>query len=318
MSYSFRVRCRFPPTDKLNVEGNRYVLGLNDADIEIELRSIEPNTELKRACDAAFVASGFDSDESARAFGLEWIAHLKRASARCRFALDFGDRSPTALIFDSGLKWLEQKWGQRVVHDPKGLSVYVTNPPPRFARVSNPSISRGIPIERFESALVQVLARPRELSRAECLAYQLYADSFFAGSADARFLSLMIAVEALITLEPRPDESREHVEVLILLTTENDQLSKNEKQSMIGALRWLQNESINQAGRRLVTGLLGSRTYGHRKASRFFTDCYSLRSRLVHGSDEFPSRETIGSAAGQLELMVADLLAADLLDVTVD
>jgi len=76
-----------------------------------------------------------------------------------------------------------------------------------------------------------------------------------------------------------------------------------------------QRESIGQAGRRLVSEALAGRTYEGMTPSDFFSRCYRLRSRLVHGDLPFPTREELSSIVAQLEVMLSDLLSTDLLDV---
>jgi hypothetical protein len=87
-------------------------------------------------------------------------------------------------------------------------------------------------------------------------------------------------------------------------------LPNSEQASLEGALRWLRQESIRSAGRRLATEYLGDRTYDGRAAAKFFADCYDLRSELVHGGDIRKGRERAGARAGQLEVFVSDLIFA--------
>ena len=84
---------------------------------------------------------------------------------------------------------------------------------------------------------------------------------------------------------------------------------------MIGAMKWLANESISQAGRHIAQQRLGGMTYEGMSASKFFTHCYCLRSALVHGSIPFPNFDQVNSAVGQLESFVSDLLTQPILGV---
>jgi hypothetical protein len=59
--------------------------------------------------------------------------------------------------------------------------------------------------------------------------------------------------------------------------------TKEDSNSMIGALRWLKQESNRQAGKHLVTERLRDRMYADMRATRYFSECYDLRSSLVHG-----------------------------------
>ena len=135
------------------------------------------------------------------------------------------------------------------------------------------------------------LTHPHELTNRERLSLDLYNASFFEISPHARFLTLVMAVEALLEPEPRPDPVRAHVEELIRLTEMSGALPQNQKESLCGSLRWLLNESIGQAGRRLAREHLGAKTYGGLSGPQLFTHVYTLRSNLVHGNEQQPAPE---------------------------
>ena len=67
---------------------------------------------------------------------------------------------------------------------------------------------------------------------------------------------LVMAVESLISLEPRSDGARRHVETLMSATRASG-LGAEEIRSMLGTLAWLRYESISHAGRRLAASLGG-------------------------------------------------------------
>lgn len=141
----------------------------------------------------------------------------------------------------------------------------------------------------------------------------LYGASFFQKGPDARYLMLMAALEALIEPQPRPATSIEHVKRLIKLTHESG-LPEPEIKSMAGTLEWLKEESIGQAGRRLAKRL-GERRYmdGDETPVQFFTQCYKLRSNLVHGHVPRPTESDVGSRAANLEVFVGHLVSGELL-----
>lgn len=141
-------------------------------------------------------------------------------------------------------------------------------------------------------------------------AFELYSASFFVDNADARFTLLMMAIETLIDQKQRSEAAMDHVRGLIERTRDSS-LPEAEVQSMIGALEWLFLESIGQAGRRLVQSLT-SKKYNGKPAVSFFTDCYEIRSALVHGGTPRPSRQEVDSRAATLEILVGDLLASSI------
>lgn len=132
-------------------------------------------------------------------------------------------------------------------------------------------------------------------------------------SPDARFLTLMTAIETLIRPEPRPAIARDFVTGLIA-QAKAAELPRPQRDSILGSLEWLKSESISQAGRRLVA-TLGDRTYGQRTPSRFFTECYDLRSKLVHGSVPRPTFADVNGIVGELERLTRDLLVLGVLQL---
>ena len=118
---------------------------------------------------------------------------------------------------------------------------------------------------------------------------------------------LVMAIEALVETEAREATVVAHVDDLIS-RTQAATLPANEIDSTVGSLRWLREESINQAGRRLVSVRV-PRIYGALEPQKFFTKCYKLRSRLVHGTQPTPSQDEVEAPQlGPLRDMVSDLL----------
>jgi hypothetical protein len=79
--------------------------------------------------------------------------------------------------------------------------------------------------------------------------------------------------------------------------------------TLLSALRRLKLESIGESGKRTV-GILGSSIYAGRTPEQFFSQCYSLGSKLVHGHVPRPTRGALNTLITELERFVADLLGA--------
>jgi hypothetical protein len=85
------------------------------------------------------------------------------------------------------------------------------------------------------------------------------------------------------------------------------------KRRSIALLSWLMDESTSQAGRRLAARLDG-RIYMDQTPEKFFTSCYELRSKLVHGHHPRPDVADVNARCAPLEIFVSDLLAGELKD----
>lgn len=313
VTFSFRVRFNRSPTDTIQTEANEITLSDDEAPSPLRLHNPEPGGTILQATQLALTGDGYTSHEAALAAGQRYQDALVVALARQRVGADFGLRAPKGFFTDHGLSFLEQQLGQRVLNSVHGLMVFETEPRPRFALMKADPL-RGVNQGMFESAFSAAASMKPQLSEREIVAFSLFNASFFRQSADSRFLLLMMAIEALLDLRPRSEAAQSHVDSLIK-QTQTAALPQVDKDSMVGALRWLANESISQAGRNLTQARLGERTYKEMPASRFFTYCYGLRSALVHGSIPYPTFDEISSVVGQLESFVSDLLTAPVLGV---
>jgi hypothetical protein len=250
----------------------------------------------------------FATPDEAKGAAVHWVDALKTAFAMVLIGADFGERAPKGVATEAGLEMLEREVGQRVINDVHGISVFECDPEPRFVRVEAAAVV-GKPSDRVAGLIVRALERQVAMSSSERLSYDLFAASSREFSVDARFVMLMMAVETLIHCEPRTESVRQHVKSLITTTRQSD-IPKAEKDSIVGNLNWLLDESIGQAGKKLASKL-GDRTYmeGTETPEKFFSRCYNLRSALVHGSHPRPSREEVGDRTAPLERFVGDLLS---------
>lgn len=314
--HCFRVRFLLSERSRLLVEAGERIVH-SEGMVRILVRSGELPTPISNSPDVLLLGSGYETIGEAEDAGRRWMAAMQVALARVRVGADFGVLSKPGGVFTrAGLEWLRSMTGvdddRPILQERLGLHVYPCDPHPRFARAGGALATVGHPGWRFEAALRSAIANHPSFNEREELAYHLFSASFFQRAADTRFLSLMMAVEALIQPEPRPDAVRAHVESLIAVTKAAG-LEGSEASSILTLLGFLRNESISQAGRRLA-GTLGSRIYADETPPRFFTNCYDMRSRLVHGLRPRPTAQEVDVRAAALEVFVADLLSGALRD----
>ena len=173
----------------------------------------------------------------------------------------------------------------------------------------NPVIGKNK--DSFEEVLRSTIAQQPRLTDRERLALSLFHASFFQPTADSRFLLLVMAMEAVIDPKPKSAKAIESVNGFI------DQINSSalpleEKNSLIGSLRWLRDESISHAGKRLAKETLGDKTYDGKPAAKFFSHIYSLRSSLVHGNLPYPTFDEICNVVATAETFMSDLLTTSL------
>jgi len=278
----------------------------NNEQLSIALRARKDELTIKESDQLALIGTGYDSIDEANIAGIEFQNALMVALASVRVGADFGDRAAKGMFTGYGLKWAEKLFNRKVLNNIHGLMTYQSDQEIRFVSM-NGDLVRGTTLESFMLAFTNAIKKKPTITKRDLLAYSLFNGSFFQPKADSWFLLLVMAVEALIELAPRSTEATNHITSLIQ-ETKSSELEENEKNSIIGSLRWLKKESINQSCKRLINKQLGNTIYADKTAEKFFTYCYNLRSDLVHGNIPTPTFKEIGSAAATLEVLVSDLL----------
>jgi hypothetical protein len=310
MTWCFRIRAEIRETSKLECTSPEWIIEDRGPGQQVKLisRTDGPSSDpgpLSEARSVNLRGSGYSSEGEALEAGEAWRARLMRAFAGVRVGADFGDRAPKGAFTEAGLAAFSAS-GQRVLNDVHGLMVFECEPTPVFLGMGPITAIRSSPHERLVQAMNNAI-EAGGLSDERQVTYDLFSASFGQRSADARFALLMMALESLIKPMPRPAASRNHVQEIIK-TTKQSGLVKSEIDSIKGALSWLLDESIGQAGRRLAQ-TLEPREYNDKAPATFFTHCYQLRSRLIHGLHPLPTRSEIDASAAVLEVFVADLLS---------
>lgn len=310
-TFSFRIRVDRSPTDTIEVADSELVLVEGGEMQRVALKGQTAGQSLNEAQHFVLLGTGYPTEAEARSAGEFYETTLMLALARVRVGADFGDRSAKGLFTNEGIKWLEQQHGQRVLNNVHGLMVFPSDPKPLLA-IFNAGGLRSASRDSFTQAFAAAKAAKPAIDARERLAFSLFNASFFQPTTDSRFLLLVMAIEALIDPAPRTPEAVAHVDML-LSATKAAAISKAERESMLGAIRWLRKESISQAGRRLVETRLGTRQYDSRSAANFFTYVYQTRSNLVHGNIPYPTFEMVGALSAALEVFVSELLTIPLI-----
>ncbi|HET8624919.1 MAG TPA: hypothetical protein VFM14_15250 [Gemmatimonadales bacterium] len=274
----------------------------------MQFRSALTAVPIREAKQLVIVGQAWKSQDEAEAAGLRAKHALALALASLRMGADLGDKKRGSFLYRAALQMIEQQFAVRALNDVHGLMTYEADPAPRFASVEPPSILRTMQPARFVRALERGYASGHVPTESEFLAIELYNGSFFERSPRARFLTLVMAVAALIELPDRRQEAQEHVSLLISQTRDSATLTQREKDSLIGALRWLLKESIRRSGMRLAEERLGNREYMELSAAAFFDHCYDRRSRMVHGGGVRGDEPIVGATGASLGTFVADLI----------
>ena len=313
MTWCFRLRGDLATTTKLELEQAEWVLR-DQPDERVALQAADGAATLTAARRVQLRGSRYSSEAGAGAAGERWWDWLTLLLACVNVGVDFGMRAPQGGGVSAEYKQvLSGQTGIPMLNDVHCLLTFEqTDAPPRFLRVGPITGIVGSPHRRLDAALERVVHAEPVMTTRQRLAYDLYAASMSETNADARFMLLMMAVESL--LEPRPRSAPAQALVRGLIAqVRSSELERSEIDSIVGSLRWLEQDSISRTGRELAKGLR-PRTYGGQDPVAFFSDCYGLRSALAHGADPRPSRTEVDLRAARLEPFVAHLISGSLLE----
>jgi hypothetical protein len=267
VSYSFRIRFNRAPSNTIVTDEVQLELPHPAPGISLALRASSPGKTLKDAERWVLKGEGYSSEPEASEAGVRIQDALMLALARLRFGADFGYRAPKGVITKYGLEHFARRVGARVLNDVHGLSVYESEPQPRFTEFSGRG-TVGKNVETFRDVLTEAIALRRLLTERERVSSHLFGASLFQPTADGRFLLLVMATEALIEPAPKSAPAVAYVDGFIE-QIQKSSLGEHERKSLVGSLRWVRDESINQAGRRLARERLGDRTHDDKRAPAF-------------------------------------------------
>lgn len=304
--FSFRYRVRLYWGSRLPFDEPEWSFPESRHDVRIVAgRDDEPIRESERI---VLRGDNYESEGAARAAGEVARQVLQRAFAVLRFGADFGDHYRGTLhLSEAYTNRLEARYGAPVLPDHQGLMTFPSRLQPRFVGLS--AKGRAGPTKpEAERALTHPGAQV-PLTEPERLAHQFFGASFFVDEVpEARLLLLMAAVEALLEFRPRSEEARE------LVSRWREEVSAaaieaEERDSILGQLRFVAQESITRSGQRLVSAALAGRQYDDQEPGAFFRRMYGMRSRIVHPRGRSPERTELVDAIRHLQAMVGDLLA---------
>lgn len=308
MPWTFRLRIRLHESCQLRLGGVEQVLAAGPGLDSVVVSAWPKGGPIEKSTWLLFKGTASSEDEGWKR-GDVLTDRLRRAFARLRVAAELGKPS-TGGLTDYGHDAFAQTVGATVLDDMHGLMVYPTDLQPKFFSIGRANLIVGQAEWRFTQTLAAAGQDPT--NRRERIAFDLYSASLFENSAGARLMTLVMALETLLSPPDRSPQAIAHVDRLITETRGNTALSDSEQDSLVGSLRWLRRESITKSGILFMRERLADRRYGAGlSAEHVWKDAYDLRSSLAHGRNV--SSVSVERVAGQLFEAVGDLLSGKLL-----
>ena len=308
---TIRIRFRIP-ANKLNVEEAEIIAGTSSNGNQIKLKSADLESPIKDSDWLILVSDGWKAQEDATQNSVPLLDSLCRSLSFHNLGADFGRRMPGGGFFRVFLDQLEKKTGRKILNDDRGIMIYATEQKPMVARAGEASAYISINKEQWTSTFQKAIKLYETFSARESMAFDLFTMAHrVQQSADARFVLLFAAFETLLEPSERPIPIQRHVDKLIE-ATKNAEIPKDEKDSLVGTLKWMRKYSIRASGRQFVQKHLGDLQFGGISAEELFLKCYDLRNRLLRGQQPFADWKEVSSIVASLEQMVSKLLSGKL------
>ncbi len=303
--YYFRIRFALAPNTTINVENAMTDVHADIAGGPYVIKTVGNVKLIAEASELILNSRGFDTEQAAWDAGRAAKAALLVTAAQLGIGIDAGRDTPIGVFHPEYLEELSEAQGMRVLNDVHGLVVYDDAAETTFVSAHGKgSLAKGG--HAFLTALASSIKKNLQLTNRDSLSLELLSLSQFESSQRARFLTLVMAVEAQLELPERPPKSLALVDRFIAETREAD-LEDNEGASILGALEWLRRKSIGQSAKSLIRSILGTAKFGGKTAASFFADCYGLRSKIVH-EGEAPAQ--VSDLGPELNRLVRELLLA--------
>lgn len=308
--YDFRLRFNLSKSYRIKSDAERLEILVLDTGEKIKLLSGVEAGQIKNYDNAAIIGSPFVSEAKARTAAEKSKAALLYWAVEQQVGIDFGDGKIRSFASDACLANLQKQHGCPFRNDLHGIDVYEHVDNIKFVSVSaTPTLSKAphVLIDTFRREYLGA----RQVEVKLQLACEIYASSFFDISPRSRFITLVTAVEALNKQLIRPDKV---LELLTEFETKVDQLSIDcrKKQSIIGGLKRLREQSVREAGRELTSRLIPDDIFIEKSSVNFFGDIYTMRSELLHDGALKDKSIDILNLANETQRFVARLLLAAL------
>ncbi len=306
--YKYRLRFHLP---------EHHTIGWDDAELEIptgdDLEHLRLTLDhgtgpIKSARWLVLEGGPFNTLEDAETAGKRARRSLMQYSIRFHVGIDLGKDKSTGGMFKGFKDKIYDKTSVRVLDEVHGLQVYESTGNVSFVNCSASAVL-GNQVSNFLEMFLPANTDKFQPNPKQELAIELYSASQFELSVRNRFLTLVMAVEALLEPKDRPQDVKRYVNSFVD-HIEQSCLPTNEKQSIVRSLNWLYQDSIGRTGKLLAERLLKGKKYNIKSPCIFFRDCYSLRSQLVHYGKFSDKTVDIGHIVSELSRFVSDLLVA--------
>ncbi|WP_166371990.1 HEPN domain-containing protein [Psychromonas sp. SA13A] len=278
--------------------------GENAVLVAIDAKTISESTRF------FILSGGFYSENDALLAGTTMKNSLLCFAVKCRIGIDLGKNKASCFLGDSIREAQFRESGIRLEPDVHGLSVYSEEHP--ISYVFSPrmnSIRNAKDCSLFSNEICSLFSSGKKISNKVLLAMELVTASFFETSSRSKFLTLVLAAEAILVIDSKNEKVKAVVKELISVVRSTE-LSESEQNSIAGSLKWLKKDSISLSLKKMAIEYLSEKQYNGVDSHIFIKECYDARSKLVHEGGVDESKYNISRLASAMEVYMSDMLLA--------
>ncbi|MDZ4259122.1 MAG: hypothetical protein U0974_01235 [Gemmatimonadales bacterium] len=201
-----------------------------------------------------------------------------------------------------------EHWGVTVHDDVYGVFVYENPETAAFMMLGELELAMREPLEGTLESWREALRPGPCMAEGVFVSYDLFAHSRFEISSRARFLLLVMAIEALLRPESGPPDEVAVLDAAIGVIRQSS-LAENRKTTLASRLGQLKKESIGSAARAYLDRAWAAGVLSIADAADVFQTSYGIRSGMVHRGIT-PDPAELANRSGQLETIIKELLVA--------
>lgn len=307
-TFKFRIRFHISSKGMITGEEKEFEFQLPNGH-SAKLHSINAES-FSEATKFVVVSGGYKSDEDAIKNGKQLKESIRFFAVKNRLGLDLGKDKATSFLSSSAKDKMFEASGNtvKVIDDVHGLSTYSEEYPASCFSSSMIGLVNPKTKSFFTDEVANLSSSKIIVNDKIHLSMELVTASYFETTLRSRFLTLVLAAESILELEKRSDAICTNITGLID-SVKSSELDQQEKDSIIGSLKWLKKDSISIGLKKMAVKYLSEKTYNNVSAVSFIKQCYDARSKLVHDGEVNEDKYNIGILAANLEVYMTDLLS---------
>ncbi len=309
-NFRFRIRWRLEPGRSIDGLNEPVLIDISQDVKGCELKSVGGETR-RGGQQLALLSGKYDNEAAAGNAAKITVFALALASLRGGYGLSLLPRVPEGVITDYGIEFMHAQFKNKyevLLRDTHGVFIYEEVGQTGFVGMGEPEIKVTQPVSSLSNEWKNALADVRTTDPKLLVSYDLFSSSRFETSSRARFLLLVMAVESMVHQQLRTPKEQELLTKMIELVIES-RLPSSQVDALRGALNQLKKVSIGYATKHFLQTATESGIVTDPQASKFFSTCYRVRSRMVH-EGLTPAASELTTKGNRLEQIVKELLTA--------